>query len=163
MDLLYSLWALGNSSKTQLYKIGSKWGVYFHYLRSKLFDMHGLGSIHATKRLISKIREVEPDLIHLHNIHGYYLNYPLLFDFCQDLIFQLFGHYMTVGHILGIVYIIQMCTVTNGNKGVMIALIFKTIPLHYSMTTLEKLSAQKTKFYFSQKFNYCHCFTVVGR
>lgn len=77
--IAYGRW--GNSSKTQLYKIGSRWGVYFHYLISKLFDMHGLGSIHATKQLISKIREVEPDLIHLHNIHGYYLNYPLLFDF----------------------------------------------------------------------------------
>lgn len=75
----YGRW--GNPSKTYLYKIGSKWGVYFHYLRSKLFDMHGLGSKCATKRLILKIKEIKPDLIHLHNIHGYYLNYPLLFDF----------------------------------------------------------------------------------
>lgn len=56
----YGRW--GNSSKTQLYKIGSKWGVYFHYLRSKLFDMHGLGSKCATKRLILKIKEIKPNL-----------------------------------------------------------------------------------------------------
>ena len=75
----YGRW--GNPSKTCLYKIGNRWEIYFHYLISKLFDMHGLGSIHATKQLILKIKKIKPDLIHLHNIHGYYLNYPLLFDF----------------------------------------------------------------------------------
>ena len=75
----YGRW--GNPSKTYLYKIGNRCAIYSHYLISKLFDMHGLGSICATKRLILKIKEIKPDLIHLHNIHGYYLNYPLLFDF----------------------------------------------------------------------------------
>lgn len=79
----YGRWA--NSSKTYLYRIGTKWGVYFHCLISRLFDMHGLASLKATQRLISKIKEVNPDLIHLHNIHGYYLNYPLLFEFLSEI------------------------------------------------------------------------------
>lgn len=78
----FGRWA--NPSNAHLYKIGNKWGTYFHYLISQLFDMHGLASVYATKRLILKIREVKPDLIHLHNIHGYYLNYPLLFNFLSE-------------------------------------------------------------------------------
>ena len=75
----YGRWA--NTSKTHLYRIGNKYNVYLHYLKSRLLDMHGLGSQQATKCLIEKIKEVNPDLIHLHNIHGYYVNYPLLFEF----------------------------------------------------------------------------------
>lgn len=79
----YGRWA--NPSKSHLYKIGNKYSVYSHYLISSLFDMHGLASTYATKRLISKIKEINPDLIHLHNIHGYYVNFPLLFHFLSQL------------------------------------------------------------------------------
>lgn len=78
----YGRWA--NISKTHLYRIGNKYNVYLHYLKSRLLDMHGLGSQQATKCLIEKIKEVNPDLIHLHNIHGYYVNYPLLFEFLSE-------------------------------------------------------------------------------
>ncbi len=38
----------------------------------------------ATKRLINKIKEFKPDLIHLHNLHGYYLNIEMLFNFLKE-------------------------------------------------------------------------------
>ncbi|MBR3250726.1 MAG: glycosyltransferase [Erysipelotrichaceae bacterium] len=38
----------------------------------------------ATKRLIHKIKEFDPDIIHLHNLHGYYLNVELLFSFLKN-------------------------------------------------------------------------------
>ena len=52
-----------------------------HALKSFLFDAHGLGSADATRRLVKKIESLAPDIIHLHNVHGYYINYPILFDF----------------------------------------------------------------------------------
>ena len=55
-----------------------------HGVVSRLFDAHGLGSICATKKLIRKIREIEPDIIHLHNIHGYFINYPILFEYLKE-------------------------------------------------------------------------------
>ena len=55
-----------------------------HGVVSRLFDAHGLGSICATKKLIRKIREIEPDIIHLHNIHGYFINYPILFKCLKE-------------------------------------------------------------------------------
>lgn len=70
-----------NSSQSNSIRIGGKWEVYFHVLYTRLFDGHGLVSLKATKQLIERIRVLNPDIIHLHNIHGYYLNYPMLFEF----------------------------------------------------------------------------------
>ena len=67
-------------------KIDSIWEERIHGLKSRMFDQHGLGSAHSTKKLITKIQDIKPDIIHLHNIHGYYLNYPILFEYlsCYD-------------------------------------------------------------------------------
>lgn len=56
-----------------------------HGIKSLFFDEHGLGSKRATIRTIEKIKKIDPDIIHLHNIHGYYLNYPILFPFLKAL------------------------------------------------------------------------------
>ena len=54
-----------------------------HGVISRLFDAHGLGSVCATRKLIQKFKEINPDIIHLHNIHGYYINYPILFEYLK--------------------------------------------------------------------------------
>jgi len=77
--MAYGRWAYNSSLK--LYRIGSKKDVIQHGLKSILFDKHALGSKSATEALIEEILKVKPDIIHLHNIHGYYLNLPLLCDF----------------------------------------------------------------------------------
>lgn len=59
----------------------SKWGEYAHYLEGLFFDNHGLASIRGTKDAIEWIRKVNPDLVQLHCIHGYFLNYKLLFEY----------------------------------------------------------------------------------
>ena len=70
-----------NPSQSQLIKVGNKLDVYSHYAKAKLFDGEGLGSRRATKALIRKIEILAPDVIHLHNIHDHWLNYPLLFEY----------------------------------------------------------------------------------
>lgn len=52
-------------------------------LSSVLFDTHGLHSKKNTEKIIAKINEIDPDVIHLHNIHGFYLNYEMLFDYLR--------------------------------------------------------------------------------
>ncbi|MFK2292495.1 glycosyltransferase family 4 protein [Bacteroides fragilis] len=59
-------------------------GFEISWLQTRLFDRHGLGSKRATERLIKKIGEIHPDIIHLHVIHGYYLNYKVLFKFLSE-------------------------------------------------------------------------------
>ena len=80
--IAYGRWA--NLSKSHLIKIGSMWDERWHGVQSRLLDNHGLASKKATKQLINSIKEIKPDIIHLHNIHGYYLNYPLLFEFLSE-------------------------------------------------------------------------------
>jgi glycosyltransferase involved in cell wall biosynthesis len=70
--------------QSTLIRIGSKIDIILHGIKSRLFDKHGLGSVNATKRLIQEIKKNQPDIIHLHNIHGYYLNYIILFDFLSS-------------------------------------------------------------------------------
>ena len=70
-----------NPSKSNLIKIGSGVSQLWHVLLSWIFDNQGLVSRIATKRLVRKIEKLSPDVIHLHNIHGYYLNYKILFDY----------------------------------------------------------------------------------
>lgn len=67
-----------------VYKIESSFGNKLHYLKSRLFDKHGLGSTIVTKKFIKFIKEYNPDVIHLHNIHGYYLNYKILFKVLKE-------------------------------------------------------------------------------
>lgn len=72
------------SSQSELIKIGDDLDIKFHGLQTRLFDRHGLGSKSATKDLIDRIKNIEPDIIHLHNIHGYYINIELLFKYLQN-------------------------------------------------------------------------------
>lgn len=64
---------------------GKKIEELFHALMSFFFDCQGLCSIFYTKKLITSIKKYNPDIIHLHNIHGYFLNYPLLFDYLASI------------------------------------------------------------------------------
>ena len=68
---------------SQLIPIGNKWDVALHWLATRLFDAHGLASKKATRAFIKEIQRINPDVIHIHNIHGYFLNYPLLFKYLQ--------------------------------------------------------------------------------
>ena len=72
-------------SKSELIRIGSDLDMLCHGVETRLFDNHGLASRHATRAFIKKIELIKPDIIHLHNIHGYYLNYKILFQYLSQL------------------------------------------------------------------------------
>ena len=74
-----------NPSESNLIRIGTKFDLIEHGIESRLFDNHGLASRRATNAFIKQIEEIKPDIIHLHNIHGYYLNYQLLFEYLSKL------------------------------------------------------------------------------
>ena len=80
--IAYGRWA--NPSASNLFHIGNRWDEMRHGVASRLFDNHGLMSQKATKSLLQFVRNVNPDIVHLHNIHGYYLNYPLLFQYLRQ-------------------------------------------------------------------------------
>ncbi|MDE4541337.1 glycosyltransferase [Thermoanaerobacterium sp. R66] len=65
-------------------KIGTNLDTYMHVVKTRLLDRHGFGSKKATRQFIKKAKEYDPDVIHLHNIHGYYINIELLFDYLRE-------------------------------------------------------------------------------
>lgn len=69
------------SSESELIRVGNGFDIKEHLIETRLFDNHGLSSRRATKKFIKQIEALKPDIIHLHNIHGYYLNYQILFEF----------------------------------------------------------------------------------
>ena len=62
----------------------SRIDIYLHGIASRMFDSQGLHSKSKTKKLIKLLKEYDPDVIHLHNLHGYYLNYPVLFSYLKE-------------------------------------------------------------------------------
>lgn len=74
---------LPSASKT--IKIGSKLDVYWHGIMTRIFDSHCLHSTKATKQLVEQIKEIKPDVILLHHIHGYFLNMRVLFNYLSSL------------------------------------------------------------------------------
>jgi len=71
-------------TSNNLFKISNKVDFYLHAVNTRLFDLHGFGSKMVTKSFIKKIVDINPDVIHLHNIHGYYLNIEILFGFLKS-------------------------------------------------------------------------------
>lgn len=65
-------------------RIGTETDVNIHALEARLFDNSGFGSKRATKKFIEWVRKYNPDVIHLHNIHGYYINIDVLFRYLKS-------------------------------------------------------------------------------
>lgn len=65
-------------------KIGGFFSFWYHVFLTTVFDMQGHGSYFKTKKLVKRIKEENPDIIHLHNIHGYYINYKVLFKYLKN-------------------------------------------------------------------------------
>lgn len=72
------------STEKYAVRIGNKLDVYAHALYSRVFDKHGLACRRATKRFLKWADEYDPDILWLHNIHGYYINYELLFEWIKS-------------------------------------------------------------------------------
>lgn len=91
VDLYYALKSRGHEcciaygrgsapKDVENYRIGSDIDVYIHGLCSRITDRHAFYSTRATERFVQWMKEYDPDVIHLHNLHGYYINIEVLFD-----------------------------------------------------------------------------------
>lgn len=65
-------------------RIENDLGVRIHGVLSRIFDNTGFYSTIATKKFIKWVKEYNPDVINLHNLHGYYINIKLLFDYLRE-------------------------------------------------------------------------------
>ena len=60
-------------------RVGADLDVRLHGALTRLTDRHGFGSTAATRRFLRWAEEFDPDVLWLHNLHGYYINSELLF------------------------------------------------------------------------------------
>lgn len=65
-------------------EIGTIRDCRFHALVTRLWDMQGFGSRRATRLFLREVEAYAPDVIHLHNLHGYYMNIELLFRYLKQ-------------------------------------------------------------------------------
>ena len=68
---------------TNGYTIGNKVDFMCHVAQDILFDESGFGSKKETEKFLKWVDEIKPDIIHLHNIHGFYLQIEILFDYIK--------------------------------------------------------------------------------
>ena len=70
--------------KENSYKIGSDFLVKLNGIKARLFDNEGFNAKSATKKFLKWVESYNPDVLHLHNLHGYYLNVELLFKWIKS-------------------------------------------------------------------------------
>ena len=62
---------------------GSRITNIIHLMATRLFDNHGFVSRNKTQKLIRMLDEYKPEVLHLHNLHGYYINIKILFEYIK--------------------------------------------------------------------------------
>lgn len=65
------------------YKVGSHRDLFGHICRNFFRRESGFGSRKATEKLVEYLRKEKPDVFHLHNLHGFYLNIEVLFEYIK--------------------------------------------------------------------------------
>ena len=97
-----------NNSKSKVIRISSRTNYNNHRNLSKLTDMQGRFSTLSTKRFIREIERIAPDIIHLHNLHGNYINYKVLFEYLRSknipIVWTLHDCWAMTGHCVHFVY-----------------------------------------------------------
>ena len=77
----YILYSSGKSE----YPLGIKYmddaDAKVQALRARIFGNYGFNSQKATKRLIAELERIEPDVVHLHNLHGHNCDLTMLFSY----------------------------------------------------------------------------------
>ncbi len=64
-------------------RITSDFGVRIHGMETRILDNHAFASTLETLKLLVFLKKFEPDIIHLHNMHGYYINIAILFRYIR--------------------------------------------------------------------------------
>ena len=92
----------GRKSSILAYQTGTVVQEKIHAIESFLFDAHGYGSRNETKKIIEFIESERPNIIHIHNLHGYYINYRILFEYIIKknipVIWTMHDYWMLTGH-----------------------------------------------------------------
>ena len=77
----FAFWGRGRSAEDENeMRFASDIGVKKDVLQTRLDGKIGFHSKAATEYLLDRLDEIRPDVVHLHNLHGYYVNVEMLFE-----------------------------------------------------------------------------------
>lgn len=65
-------------------RIGTDMHVKIHAMATRVFDSTGFHSRSSTRKFLKWADEFKPDLIWIHNLHGYYINIEMLFEWIKS-------------------------------------------------------------------------------
>lgn len=65
-------------------RVGNKWDNCAHALKTRFFDGAGFESKKTTKNFLKWADQYAPDILWLHNLHGYYINIEMLFQWIKS-------------------------------------------------------------------------------
>ncbi|WP_165056707.1 MULTISPECIES: glycosyltransferase [unclassified Adlercreutzia] len=81
----FACWGRGRDAEDDHgFNFGSKPEFYLDVLQTRLDGRAGFHSKAATCRLLARLDEIDPDVVHLHNLHGYYVNVEMLFGWLAE-------------------------------------------------------------------------------
>lgn len=84
-DVCEVFYARGDDSfDPGVHRFAKNYEVYLNAIRARIFDDDGFGFKGNTRRLIKQLNDFNPDIVHLHCLHGYYLNLSLLFKYLKQ-------------------------------------------------------------------------------
>ena len=66
-----------------IYRFSPQWEVYLHALLTRITGYTSCYSYIATKRAIKYIEKFQPDVVHLHDMHGYFINIVPLIEYLK--------------------------------------------------------------------------------
>ena len=78
--ILYSF--LGDGSPDGI-SCGSKPYIKVQALKTRLFDNYGFNSGLATRKMLAELDRINPDIVHLHNVHDHMCNLEMLLDYLK--------------------------------------------------------------------------------
>lgn len=78
----YVAYAIGDKiDDIHMYKMTTFVDYYLHNICARIFGSQGFHSIFATLKLIKWIDNINPDIVHLRNLHSNFINIKILFNY----------------------------------------------------------------------------------
>lgn len=80
----YILYSSGKSDYPLAKKYNSEWELKWQALFSRVFGNYGFTSKRLTRRLLRELDKIQPEIVHLHNLHGHNCNLSMLFSYLKE-------------------------------------------------------------------------------
>ena len=81
----YIYYTSGSTEYEHAIKYANDGCIRLAALKSRILGNYGFNSVSMTERLIAELKKIQPDVIHLHNLHGHNVNLDLLFRYLKSI------------------------------------------------------------------------------